>query len=167
MEIIEIPWWLTSILLHPWWGYLFISKCPDAFWNIYAHFSVLENDCTICTTKIQTQFQFTQAPNHLRKPSTNVHFICLHLCMYLFYTLTRVGWEVHRLTKKELCHRNETSHAFNSAFPDTNCIIFFQTNPHWISNSGLWKIVFCERPGNWQRKSCFTRTMLLHTSLWL
>ena len=39
---------------------------------------------------------------------------------------TRVGWYIHRLTKKELCHSNETWHALNSAFPDTNSIVFFQ-----------------------------------------
>ena len=54
---------------------------------------------------------------------------------------TRVGWKAHRLTKKELCHSNETWHALNSTFPDTNCIVSFQINPHWISNSGLWKVV--------------------------
>ena len=25
--------------------------------------------------------------------------------------------------------------------PDTNCTVSFQINPHWISNSGLWKVV--------------------------
>ena len=54
---------------------------------------------------------------------------------------TRVGWKVHRLTMKELCHSNETWPALNSAFPDTNCIVSFQINPHWISNSRLWKLV--------------------------
>ena len=60
------------------------------------------------------------------------------------------GWKVHMLTKKELCHSNETWHALNSTFPDTNCIVSFQTKPHWISNSGLWKVVletFREWPG--------------------
>ena len=82
----------------------------------------------------------------------------------------RVGWKVRRLTKKELCQNNETWHAVNSAFPDTNCTAFFQINPHWISNSGLWKVVlekFCEYGWNWRRESRFTRTTLLHTSLWL
>ena len=52
------------------------------------------------------------------------------------------GWKVHRLmTKKELCHSNKTWHALNSTFPDTNCIVSFQINQHWISNSGLWKVV--------------------------
>ena len=44
------------------------------------------------------------------------------------------------LTKKELCHSNETWHALNSTFPDTNCIVSFQINPHWISYSRLWKV---------------------------
>ena len=88
---------------------------------------------------------------------------------------TRVGWKVHikhyRLTKKELCHNNESWNASNSTFPDTKCIISFQINPHWISNSGLWKVVLESRGisklhGNWRRESCFTRTMFLHTSLW-
>ena len=39
----------------------------------------------------------------------------------------------HRLTKKELCHSNETWHAFNSTFPDTHCVASFQINPLWIS----------------------------------
>ena len=52
---------------------------------------------------------------------------------------TRIGWKVHKLTKKELCHSNETWHALNSTFPDINCIASFQINPHWISNSRLWK----------------------------
>ena len=71
----------------------------------------------------------------------------------------RVGWKVHRLTKKE-CHSNETWHALNSTFPDTNCIACFQINPHWISNSGLWKVVletFQNGLENWQRESYFTR----------
>ena len=83
----------------------------------------------------------------------------------------RMAWKVHRLTKKELCHSNETWHALNSTFPDTNCIVSFQINPHWISNSGLWKVVletFWKTAWkNWWRESCFTRTMLLHTSLQL
>ena len=57
---------------------------------------------------------------------------------------TRVGWNVHRLTK-ELCHSNETWHALNSTIPDTNCIVSFQINPHWLSNSGLWKVVVSTR----------------------
>ena len=71
---------------------------------------------------------------------------------------------------KELCHSNETWHALNSTFPDTNSIVYFQINPHWISNSGLWKVVarhFMNGLENWRRESCFTRTMFLHTSLWL
>ena len=85
----------------------------------------------------------------------------------------RVAWKVHRLTKKELCHSNETWHALNSTFPDTNCTVSFQINPHWISNSGLWKVVlyvyFVNGLENWRRESCFIRTMLLHTMscLWL
>ena len=43
----------------------------------------------------------------------------VHLC-------TRVGWKVHRLTTKELCHSNETWHGLNSPFPDTNCIVSFR-----------------------------------------
>ena len=41
-------------------------------------------------------------------------------------------------------------HALNSTFPNTNCIVSFQINPHWISNSGHWKEVlktFRKRPG--------------------
>ena len=57
---------------------------------------------------------------------------------------TRVGWKIHRLTKKELCHSNETWRALNSTFPDTKCIVSFQINPHWISNSGLWKVVLSD-----------------------
>ena len=72
---------------------------------------------------------------------------------------TRVGWIVYRLTKKELCHSNETWHAFNSTFPDTNCIVSFQINPHLASNSGLWNVVqetFRERPGK------LTKGVLFH-----
>ena len=43
------------------------------------------------------------------------------------------------LRRRSLCHSNETWHALNSTFPDTNCIVSFHINPHWISNSGLWK----------------------------
>ena len=56
---------------------------------------------------------------------------------------------------------------------DTNCIVSFQTtHPQWISNSGLSKVVqlqctFQNGLENWRRESCFSRTMLLHTSLWL
>ena len=72
----------------------------------------------------------------------------------------RVGWKVHRLTKKELCHSTETWHALNSTFPDTKCIVFFQINQYWISNSGLWKEVletFQNGLENWRNESCFTR----------
>ena len=67
-------------------------------------------------------------------------------------------------------HINETWHALNSTFPDTNCIVCFQINPHWISNSGFWKVVleiFQNGLENWRRESCFIRIMLLHRSLWL
>ena len=53
----------------------------------------------------------------------------------------------------------ETWHALNSTFPDTNCIVSFQINPHWISNSGLWKVIleiFCERLGK------LTKGVLFH-----
>ena len=42
----------------------------------------------------------------------------------------------------------------------------FQINPHWISNSGLRKVVletFQNGLKNRLRESCYTRTMLLHT----
>ena len=59
---------------------------------------------------------------------------------------TRVGWKVYRLSKKDLCHCNDTLHALNSPFPFS-----FQINPHWINNnSGLRKVVletFRRRPG--------------------
>ena len=61
------------------------------------------------------------------------------------------GWAEKFIGKKELCHSNETLHALNSTFPDTNCIVSFQINLHWIlSKSGLWKVeeTFCEWPGN-------------------
>ena len=79
---------------------------------------------------------------------------------HLTEVCTRVGWKVHRLTKKELCHSNETWHALNQIFPDTNCIVSFQINPHWISNSGLWKVeleTFC---GEWPGK--LTNGVLCH-----
>ena len=63
---------------------------------------------------------------------------------------TRVGWKVHRLTKKQMCHRNETWHALNSTVPDANCIVSFHMNPHWISNLWLWNVVLeilRKRPG--------------------
>ena len=69
---------------------------------------------------------------------------------------TRVGWKVHRLTRKELCHSNETWHALISTI--LNCIVYIQTNPHWISNSGLWKVVletFQRRPGKLTERVLF------------
>ena len=54
----------------------------------------------------------------------------------------------------ELCHSNETWHALNSTSPDSNCMVSFRINPHWISNSGLWKVVletFQNGPENWLR----------------
>ena len=95
----------------------------------------------------------------------------VHILLYEgVYEYMRVSWKVHRLTKKELRHSNETWHALNSTFSDTNCIVPFQMNPHWISNSGLWKVAHVLETvqnglENWRRESCFTRTMLLHTSL--
>ena len=71
----------------------------------------------------------------------------------------RVGWKVHRLTTKELCHSNETLHALNSTFSDTNCIVSFQINSHWISNSGVWKVLletFWKQPGK------LTKGVLFH-----
>ena len=70
-----------------------------------------------------------------------------------------MGWKVHRLTKKEFCHSNETWHAFNSTFHDTICIVSFQINPHWISNSGLWKGVL-ETFWRWPGK--LTKGVLFH-----
>ena len=52
----------------------------------------------------------------------------------------------------------------------TNCIVSIHINPHWISNSGLWKVIleiFQNGLGNRWRESCFTKTMLLHTRLCL
>ena len=63
-----------------------------------------------------------------------------HKCRQLVFSLkkhvflgTRMGWKVHRMTQKELCHSNETWHALNSTFTDTSCIVSFQINPHWIN----------------------------------
>ena len=46
-----------------------------------------------------------------------VYFVTFVHCRRLYFT--RVGWKIHRLTKKELCHSNETWHALNSIFADT------------------------------------------------
>ena len=71
----------------------------------------------------------------------------------------KVGLKSHRLTsKKELCHSNETWHVLNSTFPDTKCIVSFQINPRWVSNSGLWKVVvetFREWPGKLRKGVLF------------
>ena len=51
---------------------------------------------------------------------------------------------------------------------DEHC--FLPDIPTLDKNSGLWKVVlemFQNDLENWRRESCFTRTMLLHTSLWL
>ena len=72
-----------------------------------------------------------------------------------------VGWKVQKLTK-ELCHSNETWHTLDSSFPDTNCIISIHINPHWMSKSGLRKVVLEEFQNGleiWWRESCFTRTL--------
>ena len=58
-----------------------------------------------------------------------------------------MGW-----LRRSCCHSNETWHALNSTFPDTNCIVSF----HLTNLSNLTKRVPVS-PG----------TMLLHTSLWL
>ena len=62
-----------------------------------------------------------------------------HIIIFNYYK--RVGWKVRRLTRRKLCHSYEIWYALNSTFPDTNCIVSFQINPHWISNSGFWKVV--------------------------
>ena len=52
-----------------------------------------------------------------------------------------------------------TWQALNSTFRDTNWSLSFQRNTHWISNSGLWKVVLETIQNgleNWQRESCFT-----------
>ena len=88
----------------------------------------------------------------------------------LITSLMKVDWKVHRLTEKELCHSNENWHALNSTFPNTNCIVSFHIKPHRISNSGLWKVVleaFQNGLENWRRESWLTKTVPLHTSLWL
>ena len=59
---------------------------------------------------------------------------------------------------KELRHSNETWYALNSTFTDSNYIVAFQINSHWISNSGLCKVVletFCERPGKLTKEVLF------------
>ena len=61
--------------------------------------------------------------------------------IWWFSLPTRVGWKVHRMTKKELCHSSDTWHALNSTFWDAYCIVSFQRNPHWMIHSGLWKVV--------------------------
>ena len=53
----------------------------------------------------------------------------------------RVGWKVHRLTLEEIVLQQWNFSCINSTFPDTNCIVFFQINPHWICNSGMWKLL--------------------------
>ena len=63
-----------------------------------------------------------------------------NMCMYMYMTFTCCLF-VYRLTKKELCHSNEIWHALNSTFPDTNCIVSAQINPHSISTLGLSKVV--------------------------
>ena len=64
-----------------------------------------------------------------------------------------------RLTRKELCHSNETWHALNSTFPDTNCIVSFQINPHLDKLFRALKI--CTRDiSKWSGK--LTKGVLLH-----
>ena len=58
----------------------------------------------------------------------------------------------------KLCHSNETWHALNQPFPDTNCIASFQMNPHWINYSGLWKVLLetiRRRPGKLKKGVLF------------
>ena len=99
--------------------------------------------------------------------SVHVRIQC-HKCITL--KCIRAGWKVHRLTKKELCHSNETWWALSSTIPQTNCIASFQINPHWKSNSGLWKVVlqtFQRQPGKLMKRVLFYKGKVLHTCLWL
>ena len=84
---------------------------------------------------------------HFRWHLIKLPVYLFHNCIYPISM--RVGWKVHMLTKNELSNSNENWHRWDSTFPDTNCIVSFQINPHWISNSGLLKVLletFCERP---------------------
>ena len=130
--------------------------------------------CLNSKIKYQTYICWLSA-NQSAGFQTNVWFLCLTSNTTLYETGPRnlcgliyegglkssLGW----LRRSCATVLNETWHALNSTFPDTNCIVFFQ-----ISNSGLWKVVletFQNDLENWQRESRFTRTMLLHTSLCL
>ena len=80
---------------------------------------------------------------------------------------TRVGWKVHRLTMKELCHSNETWHALHSTF-----LILWTHTGYEIQN---FEESLCgtttstrdisKRPGKLTKlkETCFTRTLLMHT----
>ena len=71
---------------------------------------------------------------------------------------TRVSWKVHGLTKKELCHSDETLRALNSTFPFTNPIVSVTINPHWISTSQLLKNStrdISKRPGKLTKEVLF------------
>ena len=67
-------------------------------------------------------------------------------------------------------------HALHSTFPDIYCcIVFFQINPHWISNSGLWKVALEKTdegsavpfPFSFSFHFISPGQCSLHTSLWL
>ena len=90
---------------------------------------------------------------------TNFYEICFVIMRLWIAFDLRWGWKVHKLTKKELSHNNETGHALNSTFPDTTCTVSFQINPHLISISRLWKVLetFKKRPGKLTKRVLFHR----------
>ena len=84
--------------------------------------------------------------------SVHVHVYKNKLNVYM--TWVYILKKVNRLSK-ELCRSNETWHALNSTFPDTNCIVSFQIQ---ISNSEFWKVVletFREWPGKLMKRVLF------------
>ena len=67
-----------------------------------------------------------------------------------------MGWKVHMLTKKGLCHNKEISHALNSSIRDTYYTGPFPINKHCISNSKVVLEPFPEKNVlNYRMKSRF------------
>ena len=63
-----------------------------------------------------------RSPSTSKRPPNSID-LSMEIFLIFYCICARVGWKVRRLTKKKLCYSNETWHALNSIFPDTNYII--------------------------------------------
>ena len=79
---------------------------------------------------------FCCAQNYIDLPDTLMTVLGTEVQTCFFST--RVGWRVHRLTRRSCATAMKLVMNWISTFPKVyNCVVYFQISPHWISNSRL------------------------------